>query len=608
MGTFAAARRYPWVLPLALAAVVVVLPQLGITFNVQRQIELISILVLLTSGLNLSLGYAGELALGQVAMYAAGAYVAGYMSIHGVTDIVLQLLTTAAVAVLVGLVSGIPGLRLGSWSLAMTSFFLVLLIPDIVQALSAQTGGPQGMTGITSPTFFGAAVSTDGFYLIVTIVAAIWLVVLRNLLTSRHGTAFRVLRQSPILASSLGISVYRMKLTAYALGALPAGLAGCFFANLEHYINPVTFGFALAITIVAASVLGGSTSVYGAVVGGIVLQLLTSDVSAFSTYRVVVYGGLLIVFGVLLGSGVAGMTRRLAVRVERRLAAQVASGRGAPVEIEPLHGVELRVEGIGKSFGGIRALDDVSLVAAPGQVTALIGPNGSGKTTLLNVICGYYRLDEGVVRVAGVQRPRHERPHDVARAGISRTFQTANIPEDISVLEVARSGRYTTDRSPMISAILRLRGFLRVRRRDTEEAEKVLRQVGLDQLADREAASLPLGTRRLLELARALVRRPGVLLLDEVASGLDEREVEQLAELIRRVRDAGGTIVLVEHNFGLVLSLADSIYVLAEGSVIASGTPAEIERNPRVLEEYLGVKDPEVLRSLESAWTAEPNE
>lgn len=598
-------RRHAWVIPLVLGALVVVVPQLGITFNVRRQIELITILVLLTSGLNLSLGYAGELALGQVAMYAAGAYVAGYMGVHGVTDILLQLLATAAVAVFVGLATGVPGLRLGSWSLAMTSFFLVLLIPDILQALSAQTGGPLGLTGIGTPTFFGVTMSTGAFCLMVTLVAVLWLGVVRNLLTSRHGTAFRVLRQSPVLASSLGISVYRMKLTAYALGALPAGLAGCFFANLEHYLSPGTFGFAFAITIVAASVLGGSTSVYGAVLGGVVLQLLTSDVSAFSTYRVVVYGGLLIIFGVLLGSGVAGLFRRLVQRVERRLRALTSREHVEPGPMDPVPGVELSVERIGKSFGGVRALDGVSLRAEPGKVTALIGPNGSGKTTLLNMICGYYRLDEGVVRIAGVERPRRERPHEVARAGIARTFQTANIPAEISVLEVVRSGRYSTDRSPMVAAILRLPGFLRVRRRDTEEAMRVLQQVGIDQLADQEAASLPLGTRRLLELARALVRKPGVLLLDEVASGLDEQEVEQLAGLIRRVRDAGGTVLLVEHNFRLVLSLADVVYVLAEGSLIATGTPTEIEHNPRVLEEYLGVKSASAVASLESALAAE---
>lgn len=591
-------RQRPYVIPAVLAVVVILLPQFGAGTNIERQVILAAILVLLTSGLNLSLGFAGELALGQVAMYAAGAYVAGYMGTHGQTDILLQLLAAGGVAVLVGVVTGIPGLRLGSWSLAMTSFFLVLLIPDFLTSFTAQTGGSQGLVGISTATLFGHILSSDGFYIMVTVVTVLWLWVMRNLVVSRHGTAFRVLRQSTVLASSLGISVYRMKLTAYALGALPAGLAGCFFANLDHYLSPDSFGFALSITIVAASILGGSTSIYGAVLGAAILQLGPQESNAFQQYALVVYGAFLLIGGVLLGSGISGLCDSVVAKFDRWLYRnqQRVSEKAEPITSVP--GVELSVENIGKSFGGLRALNGVTLSAKPGAITAIIGPNGSGKTTLLNMICGYYELDEGVVRINGVERPRDVRPDEVARSGVARTFQTANIPEGISVLEAVRSGRYTTERSPMIAAILRLPGFRRVAANDTKEALATLRQVGIAELADQEAASLPLGTRRLLEVARALVRQPGVLLLDEAASGLDEKEVGQLADLLRRVRDGGGTVVLVEHNFRLILSLADEIFVLAEGALIAQGPPSVIETHPRVLQEYLGIKDPKVENRL----------
>lgn len=595
------ARRYPYLIPAVLAVVVIVLPQLGVGTSLQRQIILASILALLTSGLNLSLGFAGELALGQVAMYAAGAYVAGYMGTHGQSDLLLQLLVAAAVAVAVGVITGIPGLRLGSWSLAMTSFFLVLLIPDILTAFANQTGGPRGLVGIATSTVFGHVLTSDQYYIAVTVVTVAWLWVMRNLVVSRHGTAFRVLRQSPVLASSLGISVYRMKLTAYALGALPAGLAGCFFANLDHYLSPTSFGFALSITIVAASILGGSTSLYGAVLGAAILQLGPQESTAFQQYALVVYGGFLLVGGVLLGSGISGLCDKLVAKYDRWLARAATQEVIAPPAFDSIPGAELSVEGIGKSFGGLRALDGVSLVAKPGRITAIIGPNGSGKTTLLNMICGYYDLDQGVVRIGGVERPKDVRPDTVARGGVARTFQTANIPVGISVIEAVRSGRYTTERSPMFAAILRLPSFRRVASTDTKEALKVLAQVGIADLADHEAASLPLGTRRLLEVARALVRHPAVLLLDEAASGLDENEVDRLADLLTRVRDAGATVVLVEHNFRLVLSLADQIFVLAEGALIAEGPPSVIETHPRVLQEYLGIKDPSAASKLREA-------
>ncbi len=583
-------RRVPWhLLPLLGAGLVLALPWLGLNLPNQRQVLLICILALLVSGLNLSLGYAGELALGQAAMYAAGAYVTGYLAVHGHPDVALGLVVAAAAALAVGLLSGFPGVRLGGWSLAMVSFFLVLLVPEIILIFPAETGGAAGLFGIPNPTLFGAQLSTEDFYLVVVAVTALWFVVLRNLVTSRHGVAFRVLRQSPVLASSLGISVYRMKLTAYAVGAIPAGLAGSLYAYLDRYLNPDSFTFSLAITALAASVLGGSTSVYGALIGAAVMQLGPLRVTSFQQYSLVAYGIFLIVFGVLLGQGVTGLTRKLWRRVARPAAPAATDDAPAPT-LDRLPGAGLTVDSVSKSFGGLHALREVSLTAPAGEITAVIGPNGSGKTTLLNIVSGFYRLDDGRVSLAGVPLPGA--PHRVARAGIARTFQTPLVPKGISVAEAVRAGRYATQRAGMPSAILRLPGFRRARAADAAEADRVLRIVGIQRQAGDEAVALPVGTRRLLELARGLIARPKVLLLDEVASGLDEDEIDRLATLIRAVRDAGGTVILVEHNFGLVLRLADRIHVLAQGRLIASGTPAEIEAHPAVLREYLGMAAP----------------
>jgi branched-chain amino acid transport system permease protein len=253
----------------------------------------------------------------------------------------------------------------------------------------------------------------------------------------------------------------------------------------------------------------------------------------------------------------------------------------------PLAGAELAVRGASKYFGGNQALRDVTLAAEPGKVTALIGPNGSGKTTLLNMICGFYRTDQGEISL-GADRLDRLPPHRIARAGVARTFQTPNLPAGITVTEAVSSGRYTTAPASVWAAILRTPKYRRVRRADAAEVDRVLELTGLAYLRDTQAAALPLGMRRLLELARALIAKPRVLLLDETASGLDEDEVDRIAVLLARIRDAGATIILVEHNFRLVLELADHIAVLAHGEVIAEGPPAEIEQNPRVLSEYLG--------------------
>jgi branched-chain amino acid transport system permease protein len=585
-----------WAWPALIAIVILALPWLGLGYSAIRQVQLCCILALLVSGLNLSFGYAGQLALGQAAMYAAGAYTAGIMSVHGQTDLLEELAVSGIVALLVGLLTGIPGLRLNSWSLAMTSFFLVLLIPDLLQIFSGPTGGSNGLSGLGAVTLFGQPLSSNGYYLAIVITTVLWFAVMRNIVSSRHGVAFQVLKQSDVLASSVGISPYRMKLVAYALGGLPAGLAGALFANLDQYISPGSFDFTLATTILAGTILGGSASVYGAAIGAAIMQIGPNESTSFQQYALVFYGAFLIVGGVLLNGGIARLGRTLVRRLDRAAAAGPAaaqhreSGASPPQEVPQLPGGVLAVRGVSKNFGGNQALLDVSLSASPGQITALIGPNGSGKTTLLNMVCGFYRTDSGEITL-GEDRLNHLAPHRIALAGVARTFQTPNLPAGITVAEAVSSGRYAKARASMWSAVFRTPKYRRVRKADAAQADQVLELVGLLDVRDTEATALPLGRRRLLELAKALIASPRVLLLDEIASGLDEDEVDRIGVLLARFREAGATVVLVEHNFRLVLEVADHIAVLAHGQVIAEGSPALIEQDPRVLSEYLGVTE-----------------
>lgn len=595
MALWARLRSLPlWILPLAIGVLFLFLPQLGLPFAISRQIQLALILALIVSGLNLTWGYAGELGLGQAAMYAAGAYAAGLISKAGQTDLLIQLVAGALAALVIGIITGIPGLRLGGWSLAMASFFMVLLVPDILSIFDASTGGQNGLSGIQPATIFGVHLTQNDVYLAIGVVVLLWFVVFRNIVVSRHGIAFQVLKQSPVLASSLGISVYRMKLLAYSLGAVPAGLAGALFANLDLYISPSAFAFAVTTTVLAASILGGSASVYGAVIGAAILQFGVSQSSDFQQYSLLFIGALLVVGGVFLTGGLAGVVKSLIAKLDTRADATVSTSE--PIVNDDAYdfpGGTLKVSNVSKSFGGNSALKDVSLTAVPGRVTAIIGPNGSGKTTLLNMVCGFYRTDSGVIELDG-RELQSLRPHDVARAGIARTYQTPNIPEGITVFDAVVSGRYTSASVSVLGAILRSPAFRRVRAADRVEVDKVLALVGLSAHKNKIATSLPLGMRRMLEVARCLVSNPGILLLDEVASGLDEHEVTRLDAVIRKVAAAGGTVVVVEHNFQLVLAIADEIVALAHGEVMATGTPAEIESNARVLSEYLGVDPDEV--------------
>ena len=438
-------------------------------------------------------------------MYAVGAYVTGYMALNGLNDLLLTGLCAGVAAMLIGVASGVPGLRLAGWSLAMVSFFLVLLIPNVVNIFSAQTGGYTGMYGIPAPKLFGYNLSTNAFYLCIALTTIVWLSVMRNVIVSRHGHALRVLRASPVLASSLGIAVHRVKLFAYAAGAVPAGIAGMLFAYTERYIGPNTFDFSLSVAVIAASILGGAESIYGAVVGAVLLQLGPLKANSFQNYSLLVYGLFLVVGGILFRGGIAGIGKRV---LAYALASSEEPTRGSSrsesiMTFKNLPGQAVVAEDIGMHFGGNRALDQVNLVAAPCSVTAVIGSNGSGKTTLLNLVSGFLRPTSGQILMGG-RRIDKLGPHKIARAGISRTFQTPIIPRSMSARDVVAVARYMRPYVGVVPTLVRSRRFRLVRAEDMKEAESLLGALELRGIADTEGTQLPLGSRRLVELARAL--------------------------------------------------------------------------------------------------------
>jgi branched-chain amino acid transport system permease protein len=593
-------------IPIVIAVVFVFLPTFvdnGLTLPffgggpaLLRETEVIAIYAMVAVGLNLSYGFAGEFALGQAAMFAAGAYttgilIKGTLYHHQINELAILLPASAVVAGVVGFISGVPGLRLSGWALAYTSFFLVLIVPDMASAFPNITGGFTGLSPIPYPEIFGHALGDRGLYVTIIICLALVAAVFRNIVLSRHGAALAVLRQSPVLASSLGISVYRIKLLTYVVSAMPAGIAGCLLVYLNSFLTPGFFDIYTTIGFIAASVLGGSRTVYGALIGTFIVQELGPlHTSVFKSYAYPVYGLLLVIGGVVLTGGLGGTFMRIVRAVRRRMvhtSARTFDTAEPTYELGTFVGERLTVQDVSKSFGGNHALSEVSMTAAPGEVTAIIGPNGSGKTTLLNMICGFYKVDAGTIALG--ERSLIPNPPDrIARSGVARTFQTPAIPAGLNCLQVVAAARFALDRSMLVAAILRLPSYRRRVRADRAEALRLLAATGLGALAGTEATSLPLGTRRLLELARVLAARPSLVLLDEPASGLDTDDVRRLSRLVRAAAESGATVVVIEHNFQMILEVADRINVLREGRLIANGTPDEIRQNPVVLESYIG--------------------
>jgi branched-chain amino acid transport system permease protein len=620
--------------PILVALIAVTLPWTANNSSWTRQVLLIAVFGLISTGLVISFGYAGELQFGQIAIFAVGAYLSGIVAKLGLSDILVLVIMAAVAASLLGLVLAGIALRLGGWALGMVSFFLVLIIPDLVAVFGSVTGGYIGLSGIPLPTLFGAPLGQNGLYVFSLITLVIWIAFCRSLLRSRYGSVFRVCREGKVLASSLGLSSQYVKVVAYTLGAAPAGAAGVLFTFANLYVGATSFSLESSIAVLAAVILGGAESLYGAVLGAVILQLGPFNSASFQQYSILVYGLFLLAVAILLRTGISGLARQGCRRLARAIAggspaasvaqlamvseaaraaqvAQAADGRdqardggsaiarelgpggspepGSPDGMLASSGgvVALEVEGISRSFGGVVALDGVNFRAEAGQITALIGTNGSGKTTLLNTISGLVRPDNGRVRILG-QEAVGQPAHKVARLGLARTFQTPAIPRGMSALDVAASGRFIAERQGVASCGLRLPGARQAGKRDQEAGRSALELTGLSGVADQEASALPLGARRLLEVARAITGGAQVMLLDEPAAGLSPLELETLAEVLLRVRQQGVACVLVEHNFPFVTGLADLIYVMHLGSVIVTGTSAEIEASQTVAQVYLG--------------------
>jgi len=582
-----------------------------------HEILLICIYSLIVSGLVLSFGYAGELQFGQIAMFALGAYLSGILAVHGYNDVLLLCVIAGGAASLLGLVLAAIAFRLGGWALGMSSFFLVLLIPDVVTLLSSWTGGYDGLSGIPSPKLFGILLSVNEFYLFAVVVLIAWITFNRNVVLSRYGGVFRIVREGSILAGTLGISSRRVKIVAYALGAFPAGVAGALYAFTFQYVSASTFTLEASIAILAAAILGGSQSLYGAVVGAALLQLGPFGLNGFGQYAGLIYGFFLLVVAIALRSGLSGIGKSVCRKVATWIQQEPTKsplGQGSTLDVgttfgqatmvgtlgdEPTGAVltithedsngdrNLIVTGISKDFGGVRALDQVDLSAARGEITALVGPNGSGKTTLLNIISGVIVPDEGSVILGDVTLPLGS-PHRIARHGVVRTFQTPSIPTDMTTWQVAASGRLGTAHVGLLSSGLRLPSARRAHVEDLERSREALAFVGLSDVADEQAASLPLGSRRLLEVARAICSGASLLLLDEPASGLAPQELSRLADVLRSLRNRGMIVLIVEHNFRFLTDVAQSMYVLHLGAVLAIGNPHDIAENDAVVESYLG--------------------
>jgi len=547
------------------------------------------------TGLALVSGVAGQISLGHAGLMAAGAYTSAGLAVHAGWPFAAAWAAGTALAAAVGLAFGVPSLRVRRQYLALATLGGGFIIWQIVRETGSLTGSDFGLAGVPPPSAFGHSFGPFGSAVLAMALLAVALFAAGNIERSRAGRAFRAVRDGETGAQASGISIFSTKLSAFVLSAGIAGAAGAFFAHSEGFIAPGQFDPRVSFTLLLAVVLGGLTSPYGGALGVLLIlgpsELFPSAFDWLEQYQIVAWGpvALLVVFR--WPDGVAGAVSRLHRRMRGASGPQDASRPGS--EHSPVLGASgekdgepmLVVRGLGKSFGGLRALHDVSFQVRAGTIHALIGPNGSGKTTLLDCVTGSLRPGEGEIALTG-RRLDGLAPHKVAALGVARTFQ-----------QVALFGSMTAEENVLVGAHLRMRGGLIVGAAglptagETDamrESWSVLSTVGLDGKERDLAQALSFGQRKRLELARALALHPRLLLLDEPAAGRNEPEILELGRFLKRLRAAGLTILLVEHHMNFVLSLADTVTVLDEGRVVAEGAPASVRSDPAVVEAYLG--------------------
>jgi branched-chain amino acid transport system permease protein len=575
--------------PFFLFSAVYLLIALGVQ-NSYYQLMLTLVLVWAIFGLswNMLSGYTGLVSFGHASFFGIGAYATVLAHVHFGVSPWIMLPAATAIGALAGLLIGMPTFRLRGhyFALAMLAYPLAMLY--VFEWL-----GYQEITlpmERENPALYMQFADHRVYTVIALVLLMLVVIVTRRVERSRFGMALLAIKQNEAAAEAAGIDTYRWKLRAIAVSGAMAGLAGAFYAVVLLVVTPVSvFGMLVSAQALTVSMFGGIGTVWGPIIGATILIPLGEILHAEFGSRVpgiqgVILGVAIVSLILLAPEGIYWKLRDLMARRPARRAEPGAPEAGslAPSGEEPEPAgarvisdeTILKVEGLSKSFGGLRAVSDVSFSVRKGMILGIIGPNGAGKTTLFNLLNGFLRPDSGRVMLRG-RDVTGLRPHALCAAGVGRTFQVMRPFRRMSVADNVRVGAYAAAADEAEAVRL---------------AADALALVGLGPIAGRLASELTTRELRLMELARALAGQPDILLLDETLAGLGHGETEDVLAVIRSLARRGVTIVIIEHTMHAMVRLVDRFLVLDHGAVLVEGSSEQVTKDPEVIGAYLGKK------------------
>ncbi|AWT35099.1 metal-dependent hydrolase [Deinococcus arenae] len=589
----AARRALPLRAALSLLAVVIAaaLPLVLPLFQVTLLVNVI-IFAIVAVGLVLLTGILGLTSFGQAAFMGVGAYTTALLTTQAGWSPWLTLLAGFAVTGVIALILGLVTLRMQGHYLPLATIAWGISLYYTFGNTPA-LGGFTGLTDIPPIGVFGVPLTSPRHFAYLALIAlGLTGLGAQFLLSSRTGRALRALRGGPVVAEAFGVNPFALKVNVFVLSALMASLAGWLYAHSQRFVNPTPFSLQAGIEALFMTVVGGPGHVWGALLGsGLITALrewlrgaLPALIGAQGNFEVIVFGILIILTLQFARRGLWPLLDRALPAPPPRAPARAGA---LPVRAKPQPGAPLlEVERAVKQFGGLRAVSDVSFSLRAGEILGLIGPNGAGKSTLFNLVTGVSPATGGRVTLGGQDVTRLP-ARQIHRLGVARTFQHVHLQPDQTLLANTMMGGYARGRAGLLASLLHLERAEEAALH--HEALRQLERVGLGPHAHTLAGNLALGQQRILEIARALVADPTLLLLDEPAAGLRYGEKLELITLLRRLRDDGVTILIVEHDMNLVMTLVDRLVVMNSGEKLAEGNPDEIRAHPAVREAYLGV-------------------